>query len=133
MSLSLETTSSTKRQEALLQLYEQLLDANQSAFELQLFTLAFHALSGALSCAAQLQQLEPVGETNRLLEIERRAEEQIELLSPSISPESPNFSASHLSFYRALEQIVDNQRALHPISGETYHPLSPRAERLSDN
>lgn len=99
--------------EALQQLYEQFLKANQT-FELQPFTVPFHALAGTLGWAMQLQQLEPKGEMNRLLEVKGRAEEQINLRSPENSSSSQAFtdSRSRLSFYRTIKQVINNQRAL---------------------
>ncbi|RYX80624.1 hypothetical protein EON83_27750 [bacterium] len=89
-------------------LYSDFVSANKDAFEQGLYTMAYHALAGAMQCALHLQHKQLMAELQQLV-IEQKMQIEAELQATASLPEftSGNINeVAALANYRALETII---------------------------
>lgn len=82
-------------------LYSCLLEANEDAFDGQLFKVAYHALSGAMYCALQLQ------DALKMDEVERRARDQWQAVKNHFPRAYPSSGPTEVGLYASLVEIAN--------------------------
>jgi hypothetical protein len=87
-------------------LYFGLRNANEIAFAKELFKAAYHALSGAMYCALDLQ------DGFKMKEIERLAREQFQIVKEFFPRSYPSNEPTEVGLYASLVEIAETRGAL---------------------